>query len=100
MARLIYHKPKFAILDDCTSATSIESEGPIYEFVKEHGITMLTVSHKPVLWKHHDIMLHFSEETGFRVLKMEEVMKDPKFQDEIRKGEKNHQEDAVQEAED
>lgn len=99
MARLIYHKPKFAVLDDCTSATSIESEGPIYEFVKEQGITMLTVSHKPILWKYHDLMLHFSEETGFKVLKMEDVMKDPKFQEEIRKGEKN-QKAAVQEAED
>jgi len=79
MARLIYHKPKFAILDDCTSATSIESEGPIYELVKEHGITMLTVSHKPMLWKYHDIMLRFAEDEGFKILKMEDVFKDPKF---------------------
>ena len=34
MARLLYHKPKFAILDECTSTVTVEAEGYIYEQFK------------------------------------------------------------------
>lgn len=85
MARLIYHKPKFAILDECTSATSIECEEPMIEFAKEQGITLLTVSQRPNLWHLHDIMLLFDDEQNYKLLQMEDVLKDPVFIAEIKK---------------
>lgn len=60
MARLYYHKPKYAILDECTSACSIESEAKYYNFAKELGITLITVSHRESLWKHHDFLIKFT----------------------------------------
>jgi len=59
MARLFYHKPKFAILDECTSAVSDEVEGTIYSTCRALGITIFTVSHRPSLAKYHDVVLKF-----------------------------------------
>lgn len=57
MARLFYHKPQFAILDECTSAVSVDVEGFMYQYSREVGITLFTVSHRKSLWKHHEYYL-------------------------------------------
>ena len=44
LGRLIYWKPKYAILDECTSAVSIDVEGHLYTHMKSIGITLVTVS--------------------------------------------------------
>ena len=59
MARLIYHKPNYAILDECTSAVSMDVEGHLYSYMKSVGITLITVSHRDTLWKYHDYLLKF-----------------------------------------
>ncbi|XP_072524525.1 ATP-binding cassette sub-family D member 3b [Salminus brasiliensis] len=58
MARLFYHKPQFAILDECTSAVSVDVEDYIYSHCRKVGITLFTVSHRSSLWKHHEYYLH------------------------------------------
>lgn len=47
IARLIYHKPLFAILDECTSAVAVDVEQRIYKYLTEEiKCTLLSVTHR------------------------------------------------------
>lgn len=59
MARVFYHAPQFAILDECTSAVSVDVEGAMYRKCRETGITLFTVSHRKSLWQFHEYVLQF-----------------------------------------
>nr|XP_002124998.1 ATP-binding cassette sub-family D member 3-like [Ciona intestinalis] len=71
MARLFYHKPQFAILDECTSAVSVDVEGFMYQHCREVGITLFTVSHRKSLWRHHEYFLHMDGRGNYEFDKIE-----------------------------
>jgi ATP-binding cassette subfamily D (ALD) protein 3 len=76
MARLFYHKPEFAILDECTSAISLDVEHILYSKARELGVTLFTISHRASLFKFHEYYLKFDGQGGytFERLKKEEIM--------------------------
>lgn len=65
MARLFYHHPKFAILDECTSSVSLEIETIMYTHARNLGTSLITVSHRPSLWKYHNLILQFDGAGGY-----------------------------------
>lgn len=71
MARLFYHAPKYAILDECTSSVTLETERLMYDTAKRLGITLMTVSHRRSLWKYHENVLQFDGQGNYIFTKLD-----------------------------
>eukprot|EP00897_Mesotaenium_endlicherianum_P010717 jgi/Mesen1/9674/ME000674S09277 len=67
MARLFYHSPAFAILDECTSAVTTDMEERFCAKVRAMGTTCVTISHRPALVAFHDVVLALDGEGGWSV---------------------------------
>ncbi|EKM60803.1 uncharacterized protein PHACADRAFT_246954 [Phanerochaete carnosa HHB-10118-sp] len=64
-ARLFYHQPKYAVLDEATSLVPVEMEALMMQHASELKITLLTVSHRPSLWKYHSMILQYDGQGGY-----------------------------------
>eukprot|EP01065_Artemidia_motanka_P047516 TRINITY_DN7461_c0_g4_i1.p1 TRINITY_DN7461_c0_g4~~TRINITY_DN7461_c0_g4_i1.p1 ORF type:complete len:711 (+),score=252.79 TRINITY_DN7461_c0_g4_i1:87-2135(+) len=64
IARVFYHQPKFAILDECTSQIHVDDEELLYSKIKALGITLMSVSHRRSIWHHHSHALAFDSNGG------------------------------------
>lgn len=60
LARIYYHEPRYAFLDEGTSAVSSDVEGLLYQRAKERGITVITISTRASLKKYHTYNLSIS----------------------------------------
>jgi ATP-binding cassette subfamily D (ALD) long-chain fatty acid import protein len=71
MGRLFYHRPRYAILDECTSSVTLEMEKIMYDTAKGLGITLMTVSHRRSLWKYHTRILQFDGQGSYVFTKLD-----------------------------
>ena len=57
-AKLFFHKPRFAVLDEATRGLGPAFERSLFENCAAFGITVLTVAHAPTLLQFHRRILH------------------------------------------
>ncbi|EEH53990.1 ATP-binding cassette superfamily, partial [Micromonas pusilla CCMP1545] len=70
LARLYFHKPSYAVLDEATSAINPDEEGSFYDHLGTLGITAFSIAHRMELKKFHHSHLHFhADGTGGWTLK-------------------------------
>ena len=65
MARLFFHRPRFAILDECSSAIDLDVEQDLYKRCQELGISLITIAHRRSVWQYHNWILRFDGNGGF-----------------------------------
>lgn len=68
-ARLLLNKPKYAILDEASSALDPANEELLYETLKASGTTFLSVGHRESLRVHHSKVLELDGKGGWRIVK-------------------------------
>jgi ATP-binding cassette subfamily D (ALD) long-chain fatty acid import protein len=64
MARVLFHKPQLAFLDEISSSVSTNVEAKFYVACKQRGINVVSIGHRESLMQHHDYQLAL--EQGFR----------------------------------
>nr|OQO21390.1 hypothetical protein B0A51_11280 [Rachicladosporium sp. CCFEE 5018] len=57
ISRILWHEPRFAVIDEGTSAVSSDVEGLLYERAKAKGITLITISTRASLRRYHNFTL-------------------------------------------
>ncbi|MEM1242009.1 MAG: ATP-binding cassette domain-containing protein [Cyanobacteria bacterium P01_H01_bin.26] len=61
-ARLLLKAPTYLILDEATSALDLANEALLYEHIKELGVAIISVGHRPSLKQYHDYQLEISQQ--------------------------------------
>ncbi|KAL8936295.1 MAG: hypothetical protein Q9216_005002, partial [Gyalolechia sp. 2 TL-2023] len=90
-ARLVYHEPRFAIIDEGTSAVSSDVEGLLYETCKARGITVVVVSTRVSLKKYCDWNLTLGLEDAEADTEAEEQERE--YDSEVEEEEEEEEED-------
>lgn len=87
MARMYYHKPKFAVLDECTSAVSPDMEQKMYSHAQNLGISLISVCHRTTLWHFHNHLLKFTGNGSYKFGKFNanQMLKDEERLSELSK---------------
>ena len=66
-ARIMFHKPKFVVLDEATNAISADMEDYLFNMLKRYRFNFITISQRPSLIKYHDLALEIGADESWRL---------------------------------
>uniref|UniRef100_A0AAF5HYZ1 ABC transporter domain-containing protein n=1 Tax=Strongyloides stercoralis TaxID=6248 RepID=A0AAF5HYZ1_STRER len=73
IARILYHKPKFAFLDESTSAVGLGMETIIYKLLLQFNINYVSVGHRDSLRKFHDKELKILSDGNWKMIDLDSI---------------------------
>ena len=65
IGRLLFHKPSFVVLDECTSAMDEDIEQEIYQLVIKTGAGILSIAHRSTLVRFHHKLIKVDKDGNF-----------------------------------
>ena len=71
-ARLLLAKPRYAVLDEASSALDVQNEALLYGYLQQSGTTFISVGHRPSLLAYHEHVLELQAEGHWRMVRTEE----------------------------
>lgn len=71
-ARLLLFQPRYAILDESTSALDVENEKHLYQLLKTTQTTFISVGHRPTLVAYHERVLKLGGHGDWQLISTQE----------------------------
>ncbi|SCU82671.1 LADA_0C07184g1_1 [Lachancea dasiensis] len=66
-ARIMFHKPRFVVLDEATNAISADMEDYLFNLLRRYRYNFITISQRPSLIKYHDFALEITGDETWRL---------------------------------
>jgi len=66
-ARVLLAAPRFALLDEATSAMDVGNEDRLYQQLALSGTTLISTGHRPTILKYHAQVLELGSDDGWRL---------------------------------
>ena len=71
--RILFHKPRFALLDEFTSSVDQEVESLMYEYLKKIDCTYISIAHRDTVKKYHHYELKILNDSSWNIIPLENV---------------------------
>jgi ABC-type uncharacterized transport system fused permease/ATPase subunit len=66
--RVLFHSPKFILLDEFTSSVDQETESLMYECLNANKVTYLSIAHRDTVRKYHHIELKILNDSTYKII--------------------------------
>lgn len=71
VARLLFHRPAIAILDEHTSALDTDTQERVLKLIADSGMAVISVSHRAELQQYHTHVLEINDDCSWRLIEQD-----------------------------
>lgn len=68
--RLLYHRPRFVLLDEFTSSVDQDTETLMYGHLAKMNTTFMSIAHRDTVRQYHNIELKFGPNGSYEIVNL------------------------------